>query len=223
MNLVKNYKTISNTNFLGKKVVLSFAVALFAFSGFAQEEVNSSNSSNSKLQGDILISGGVLAHYTTSNLNDNKSTSFTTNITPKAGYFIMDNLAVGLEFSVATSSATQEGLFGDYKVNTSTLSVGAFGRYYLDNGLFFEGLAGVGTRKIASDLETIPGIKQDDRITTIFGFRGGVGYAIHLGDHVALEPTINYSWEKNLPKDAPSDYKDTLSSIFLGIGFTVFL
>ena len=220
MNLVKNYKTISNTNFLGKKVVLSFAVALFAFSGFAQEEANSSNS---KSQGDILISGGVLAHYTTSNLNDNKSTSFTTNITPKAGYFIMDNLAVGLEFSVATSSATQEGLFGDYKVNTSTLSVGAFGRYYLDNGLFFEGLAGVGTRKIASDLETIPGIKQDDRITTIFGFRGGVGYAIHLGDHVALEPTINYSWEKNLPKDAPSDYKDTLSSIFLGIGFTVFL
>ena len=223
MNLVKNYKTLCNPIFLVKKVIISFAVALFAFSGFAQEEVNSSNLSNSKLQGDILISGGVLAHYTTNKVYENKSTSFSSNITPKAGYFIMDNLAVGLELSITTSSSTQEGLLGDYKVNTTALSVGAFGRYYLDNGLFFEGLAGVGTKKTSSDLETIPGVKQSDKITTIFGFRGGVGYAIHLGDHVALEPTINYSWEKNLPKDAPSDYNNTLSSIFLGIGFTVFL
>ncbi|MBJ2173218.1 autotransporter outer membrane beta-barrel domain-containing protein [Aureibaculum sp. A20] len=218
MNLLK--KKISNTIYLGKRVMLAFTVALFGFSGYAQE---SAITSGARSQGEILISGGVLVHYTSNNVNDNKSNSFTTNITPKAGYFIMDNLAVGLELSVATSSSKSKSLFGDSKRNTTVLSLGAFGRYYLDNGLFFEGLVGAGTKKTSSGLEGIPELKLGDNTSTILGFRTGVGYAISLGDHVALEPTINYSWEKNLPKDAPSDYKDTLSSIFLGIGFTVFL
>jgi len=217
MKLFKKNKHKKSTHLLVHKLALGLAIALFTVGVNAQDGVY-----NARAKGNIMASGGILAHYTSSNVNNNKSTSFTTNITPKAGYFIMDNLAVGLEFSMATSNSTVPGILGDSKRNTTALSVGAFGRYYLDNGLFVEGLAGVGTKKTSID-SGLGDRFDNDNTTTIFGFRGGIGYAIGLGDHVALEPTINYSWEKNKPKGASLEYKDTLSSIFLGIGFTVFL
>ncbi len=214
-------KKVNNLTFLDKTAILIFAITLFTLGSYAQD---AQPINNSRQQGSIMVSGGILAHYTTNKVNDNKSTSFTTNIIPKAGYFIMNNFVVGLELGVKTSNDELENGFAKRTTTSTAFSIAPFARYYLDNGLFFEGLGGIGTQKTktSSDGEFIL-IGTSDIDQTTYGFRAGIGYAIALGDHVALEPTINYSWEKNKPKGASSEYKDTLSSIFLGIGFTVFL
>jgi len=223
-------KKVNNLTFLSKTAILTLAITLFTLGSYAQD---TQSTSNARAKGNIMLSGGILAHYTTQKQHsvgfftfDVKSTSFTTNITPKVGYFIMDNLAVGLEIGVKTSNdeANIEVFNMKRTINSTAFSVAPFARYYLNNGLFFEGLGGIGTQKttVSNDGELI-GEPTTELDQTTFGFRAGVGYAIELGDHVVLEPTVNYSWENINPKKAHSAYKETLSSIFLGIGFTVFL
>ena len=58
--------------------------------------------------------------------------------------------------------------------------------------------------------------------SSTFGFRIGAGYAFFLGDHVAIEPTLNYRWEDINPDGSSSDYTETISSIFLGIGISAY-
>ncbi len=91
-------------------------------------------------------------------------------------------------------------------------------RYYLVKGLFGELVAGISTQN--SKINN--GIIETDYSSFGYGFRAGIGYALPIGKQVAIEPTVNYSWEKFNLKDAPDNYDETLSSIFLGIGLTAF-
>ncbi|MEQ3662980.1 MULTISPECIES: autotransporter outer membrane beta-barrel domain-containing protein [unclassified Olleya] len=175
-----------------------------------------------KTKGTFLTNGSILVYNTTRKINDNKATAFTTNITPKAGYFIADNLAIGLELSITTNKEKQEDeFFGDIETTTNGFAVLPFARYYLDNGIFAEAVVGFGSQKTSteSDFSELGTLETK---ASSFGFRVGVGYSFFLGDHVAIEPSINYSWEDINPEDAPSEYKETLSSIFLGIGLSAY-
>ncbi len=92
-------------------------------------------------------------------------------------------------------------------------------RYYYKN---FYGEFAFG---IASQKKTIKNSLLGDETefkALNYGARIGVGYAFHLNQSVAIELSINYSFEKINPKNAPSAYKESLSNIFLGIGITAF-
>ena len=121
------------------------------------------------------------------------------NISPMAGYFIMDNLVFGLDVDFQSSK------FGDLK-NSST-GIGPFVRYYV-NGSFF---LGAGYSATSS--------KIDDG-TTDATVSGGLlafeaGYPIWIVDNVAIEPSLNYGIGSG---DALED-----TSIFsLAVGFSLY-
>lgn len=182
-------------------------------------EMTAQEGFNPTAKGSFLINGTVNVFNTTRKVNDDKADAFTIEVAPKAGYFVIENLAVGLELNIFSNSETQEDdIFGDIETKNTGFGIGPFARYYLDSGFFGEALVGLGSQK--TTLES--GSGDAELKSSVFGFRIGAGYAFFLGDHVAIEPTVNYSWEDINPKDAPSGYKETLSSLFLAVGISAY-
>ncbi|HRJ30604.1 MAG TPA: hypothetical protein PLV21_01565 [Cyclobacteriaceae bacterium] len=89
------------------------------------------------------------------------------NFSTKGGYFLMDNLALGLNLSLNKPFGT----------NGKTFGIGPFARYYF-GGKFF---LGAGFTSYSGDDYSYSEIPIE------------LGYAIFLADIVALEPSLFYS------------------------------
>ncbi len=199
-----------------KTVLTIFALVFISSLTQAQEA-----DFNAKTKGSYFANGSASIYSTTNKVGDDSSNSFSIDFMPRAGYFISDNLAVGLGLVVSSNKETRDDLFGEQEITTTGFGITPLARYYFENNLFAEAAIGIGFTKTSFGGDTLPGLDSDMKSNS-FGFRIGAGYALFLGDHIAVEPSINYSWEDINPEDAPSDYKQSLSSIFLNIGITGF-
>lgn len=193
-----------------KKIVTVIALALICSGAYAQFN-----------QGRILAGGGIgfstathkaEVNNTTSTLG--KSTTFTFN--PKAGYFIIDNLAVGLGFDIASETLKPEGTSG--KSGNSDFALGPFVRYYLQPGVFFQGAVSFGGH-------TDKAINGNTTTTTkynAFNWDLGVGYAYFLNDYVAIEPMVLYGMQTLKGKEDNSGKLKT-SGLSVNLGFQIYL
>ncbi|MBQ0732778.1 autotransporter outer membrane beta-barrel domain-containing protein [Aquimarina celericrescens] len=172
-----------------------------------------------KTKGTYFANGSLNIFSTTRKVNDNKSDAFTIEFMPRAGYFIMDRLAVGLGLVVSSNKETTDSGLGEIETTVTGFGIAPLARYYFENNIFGEAAVGFGTTKTKIEGS---GFGDSNVKSNTFGFRIGAGYAFFLGNHIALEPSINYSWEDINPEDAPSGYDESLSSIFLNIGITAF-
>ncbi len=170
---------------------------------------------SAKSKGSFLAGGSIYIDSRTDKFGNDKIKSFTTNITPKVGYFIADNMAAGLELGISTSTSNGGS---SSSIDFKSLGVIAFGRYYLNNNIFAELAPGIGTSILEQEISGV----TDETKSSFYKVRVGAGYAFFLGNHVAIEPTVNYRWESHKPKGAGSGDQQTISSIFLGIGFLAY-
>ena len=129
-------------------------------------------------KGSLLIGG--TAGFSTSKIDETNLTAIYLN--PLAGYFVIDQLAVGANVTVLATK------FDD--LNSTQFGVGPFARYYFNGsgaGRFF-GQAGFNwSSSKTGDLEAVS--------TT--GFDAGVGLDYFLNDHVAIETFIGYDFSKD--------------------------
>src|SRR5690606_25416081 len=111
-----------------KKLILSMAaVAMIATTAQAQEQ------SFGFGEGDVLLEGNLSFSSTKDNNTDEKENGFT--FAPKAGYFLNDDFAIGVQLNVANNKF--ENNSGETKNNE--FGAGVFGRYYfLDLGQRFK-------------------------------------------------------------------------------------
>jgi hypothetical protein len=123
-------------------------------------------------KGTVLVGASSNLGYTSTSYeldgNDDNLNHFTLNL--KAGYFVIDNLAFGLNLGYDNVSQ------GDY--DYSVTRFGLFGRYYV-NGKFFMGL-GYSSSK-AEDAEANKSVPIE------------AGYAAFINDNIAIEPSLSYS------------------------------
>ena len=94
---------------------------------------------NQTAQGNWLANGTVRIFNTTTKAKLDGTTNkvastFEIQAGPKAGYFVIDNLAVGLETFISSTSTKFESL--DDRVTTSAVFVAPFARYYIYEGIF---------------------------------------------------------------------------------------
>jgi hypothetical protein len=143
--------------------------------------------------------------------------TFSFNLLPRAGYFVIDNLVVGLDLLVSMRSEKSDD--GDDKESESTLAIGPFVRYYYPLEKiypFAEVNVGVGTWKEkwsnGSEGEYNEGLM-------IFGF--GLGAAAPLTEKVMIDALIGYS--SQTWKDKEDDTKWIYGTIGLRIGFIILL
>lgn len=155
-------------------------------------------------QGNLVFGGAV--GYTSQKQEDagedDKYSAF--EFSPSVGYFVADNLAVGLDFSIL-SEKEDNGLGGDDK--TTTLLVGPFVRYYkfTSNDKFaFYGQAGfgIGSRKIEPD-------GANETKQSAFNVYISPGFSYFFNEHWAIDlqlQGITYStFDPNTDGDADDD------------------
>lgn len=122
-----------------KKIILSVA-AVFAF-GFAnaQEEVKEAKGFGFS-KGNIIVEGNLGFSSTNDKNTEVKTNSFEFN--PKAGYFVTDKIAVGIQLGIGSDKQETAGTDTD---KNSNFDAGVFGRYYfLDLGARFKTYAEAG-------------------------------------------------------------------------------
>ena len=144
-----------------------------------------------------------------------KLTSY--NILPRGGYFIIDNLAAGLE--VIISGYTEKDVDDDDVYKESTLGVGPFVRYYYPLEKFYpfaeaEFLFG-SCKEGWGDGEKYPFIH--------FGIY--LGASMPLGDIVTFDASLGYirtqyTWTY---EETSMDAKEIYSGIGIRFGFSIYL
>lgn len=132
------------------------------------------------------------------------------NISPNAGYFIMDNLVVGVGLGFDLYKEEDED---DAE---TTFGISPFVRYYfdLDNIKPFAQVGGgIGTYSYGS---------EDSMKESISHLGFGVGIALFVNEKVSVDIAAGYTTETYKPKDE-DDLKFVFNSVGLGIGLTMFL
>ena len=137
-----------------KKVLLTVFAAFVVFAASAQVE-----------QGTWLLSGGSNLDFTVNDEDQGDDSDFT--VAARGGYFVIENLAVGLNLGLYKNSEADDALVG----------VGPFARYYFMGKIF----AGAGVTFVSA------GDYSETQIPL------EVGYAAFLNKVVAIEPALNFT------------------------------
>jgi len=143
-----------------KKITLTISILLlFAATSYAQIQKRS-----------VLVGASSNLGFSSTSYEggDDNLNVFTLDL--KTGYFVMDNLALGLRFGYNKYSV------GDNDVSQTLF--GLFGRYYVNGKIFFG--AGYSSTKF-----------EDSDASNSLPLE--VGYAAFITDNIALEPSISYS------------------------------
>jgi hypothetical protein len=145
-------------------------------------------------KGNVIISGGGTIEYTryTHNFNFN----------PGFGYFIKDNLALGLN---TTFGIVKSG----YKYYS--YGIGPYAKYYFNNGVFLK------TETFFSSYKIVGNVTDKSTRLTI---SPGIGYAFFLNSKIALEPSLNYKYS-HYKNDLSNPIKDNM--LFFELKLNMFL
>ena len=192
------------------KLFLATVAALFFSTSFAQFSQGSFVMGGStNLAGSFTTSKSKTGGATTTN---GKSSSFF--IQPQAGYFVIDNLAVGTGLSIGTSSYKADG--SSDKSSVTSFGITPLARYYFDK-IYVQGSIGFGSSKTKN---TFGGTTTETTQNT-GSWSLLAGYAFFLSDAIALEPQLGYSSFSY--KSKGSNTKTINSGIAFGIGLYAYI
>jgi hypothetical protein len=213
-----NFCKTNNHKLKPMKKILCSVAALLAF-GFAYAQ-NEPVTSGFKA-GDIFISGAV--GFGTTKTGDVKSNNF--NVSPRAAYFVNNNIAVGVDIGYSHTKEegpSFNGLSGNYELKNNSFNAGLFGRYYFTPATKFSFFG-----QLSAGFITTKGEESGSDVeykTNGFnaGLSGGISY--FLSDHFALETSIgllNFNTRKPKQESPSGNYTgDSTDNFTLGINLT---
>ena len=144
------------------------------------------------------------------------------NLIPKAGYFVIDNLLLGLDMTLSSnhSKAVEE----EYRSCNTILMMGPFVRYYIPLSKiypFAEISGSLGKEVIKFEYE---GNELQSYKTGIRIMSAGLGIAIPAGENLLFDLIAGYNSmvEKN-KENNDSNRKEVTNSFGLKFGFSIFL
>lgn len=174
---------------------------------------------------DMMSLGIMRTKYTSGSdtYNENKSRSFS--LIPKGGYFIMENLAAGLEI-LFTRSCSQH-VESEGKWTETSFAAGPWVRYYypLEKVYPFAELEAM----LGTCVEKYPtsGPEEDAYRYSLMSTGLSLGVAVPLGDMVTFDIMAGYQrsvWrDKNDMEGEEYDFSEIYSGPVIRLGFIVFL
>ena len=153
-----------------QNIILALITIMLSLPTFAQTK-----------KGDFMVGGSAYFGVP----QPNKYQTFSGNIRPDIGLFVINNLALGVDMSVGFFKSTYSG---NYTQHNQYLNIGPFARYYFDAG-----------EKIKVIIETQLGYTwyktrfyniKDSNHSRYWGMGTGIGYFVT--NNVAIEALINY-------------------------------
>ena len=156
-----------------KKLFFAAAIAVFGFTTVnAQDDINEFGFE----EGNVFVEGSLGFNSTNDKNTDTKSNAF--NFSPKVGYFLNDDLAVGVQLGIGNSKTEISGT--DTSKN-SNYGLGVFGRYYfLDLGERFKTYTELGVSYNSSEDKLI------DLKSNSFGAGLDLGLNYFVKENIAL-------------------------------------
>ena len=143
---------------------------------------------------------------------------------PSIGYFISDQMAIGLGFSLGSTSQDTEfdnGTDTWTETNsTNGMTIGPWVRFYMSEMFFIN--AGVeigsGSTKWSTTLSGADPSSTNDK-TASFGLDVGAGASILWGDHIAFEPM--FGLEMGSSSSTPDGGDKTKGPSTMNVGFKI--
>ena len=179
-------------------------------------------------KGKILLGGQSSLEFTSfsskwktdNNSGDNGKIRYL-DIIPQVGYFIANNLAVGLEIPYSFSKEIDE----DNSYTTYSFSVVPFARYYFGKAKlkpYLHGGIGPGWGKNKSVIFKSPDIEVS---TNLLAYELGGGLGIFINEHVSLDLGLGYASasSKWVDPNTNTNWQNTVSGIGANIGIVVCL
>lgn len=155
-------------------------------------------------------------------IESDPATSFSTNLAPRLGYFLIDNFATGLNFSYAYQHLKSADK--TFTENQSTILFGPFVRYYYPLNkflIYIEAQAAWGQAhyKSVSTTDGLLGFNSDYK-TRAFMSNLNIGLSLAIAEKSFIDLGIGYSIQQNwIPSSIYEEY--TLSKgAHLSIGFS---
>jgi len=178
-------------------------VAILAF-GFANAQ-DSESTSFGFSQGNILLEGNVGFSSTNDKNTETKTSAFEFN--PKAGYFLTDKFALGLELGIGSDKEEVAGTDTD---KNSNFNAGVFGRYYfLDLGQRFKTYAEAGVG-LMNGKDGLGEFKYSG-----VEFNAGLGINYFVSDSFAinfgLTDILGYNSKKYKDGEAVSEFEGNIN------------
>lgn len=169
--------------------------------------------------------------YTSGGTSTESSKTTHFSFSPKAGYFVIDNLPVGLAINVSTYKT--KAISGSNESHSNDLTIGPFARYYFLPQDKLKPMAelyfGVGGSK---DKSTSSGYNSESKYG-IFEYSIGAGASYFVSDHIAFDFLLSYnSYKYNLKSETNSsgvksttstDSSDKYTGIGIKLGVVVIL
>lgn len=159
-----------------KKVLLSAVAVLALTLGNAQEKGNGFS------KGDVFVSG-TLKFNSDSKITNYKQDNFT--FAPSLGYFVTENIALGVNLNVGSGSAQATSTSG--KDKTSTFGAGLAGRYYFTPASQFSVFAELGASM--ASVKTTPAGSASSKVNA-FGIGFAPGFNYFISKNFSLETKI---------------------------------
>lgn len=145
------------------------------------------------------------------------------NFTPKAGYFIIDNLSLGLDVNIGMASMKETYDQNEYNETGTVLSAGPFVRYYLplEKVLpYIEASATLGSSKLTYD----SGSDKEVNKSSLNTLMGGVGFAAPIGDIVTFDLMLGYlSMTMKDKEDNPHNERMVIGTLGFKFGVVLLL
>jgi hypothetical protein len=157
-----------------------------------------------------IVGSGSISFYSGKNKQGGSSgfeeTVTTVSLEPWAGYFVIDNLGVGLSVNLSSEKFEVEG---SSAVKSSALTLGPVIRFYPTDGIFLQGYFGFGNEKVD--------FGSGENKESLTEWIAGAGYSFRISESVLLDPMLGY-WSRN-----HSDSDATSTRFCITIGFTIIL
>jgi len=171
---------------------------------------------------DMLSIGFLRSKHKSVSSSYNENDIRTLSLLPKGGYFIMDNLAVGLETMLARS--TRQHADSEGKYIETTIAIGPVVRYYYPLEKIYP-FAEIETM-FGSCIDKWPTSGSIEEVYRYSIFMAGLslGAAVPLGDKVTFDMTAGYTrivWKEK--EDNEEDFSEIYVGPAIRMGFTIYL
>jgi hypothetical protein len=204
-----------------KKTILLIAVFSFLFSILSEAQINRNKTLISVSSNILNLQYSSVKHKSDATgyiePDPEKRTSF--NLSPKVGFFVANNFAIGIDASIGLSIDN----FGTDKNRYTFLGAGPFIRYYIPTKKvlpFFEinGLVGSASYKYESSTSN-----YDDNYRQIL-IGVGTGMAIRIGDKVILDIMAGYTYDtEKATTNNSNNARTVMGTIGFNVGFEILL
>ncbi len=146
---------------------------------------------------------------------------FSINLIPRVGYFIVDNLALGLDFNIDFMRSKRED--SDYIYKNTQFTTGPFIRYYVPTPKLLP-FAEINYSIGSSGYKWTDEIGEGEGKNQVQQYGFGIGMGFPLGEKVSFDTLIGYqSHIIKAKEDNEDNARDIIGTIGLKLGLTIFL